>query len=49
MASADWRHDASAQATISRHIAEMETASAEIFARFEDLIAEAHSGDVDMF
>ncbi|MFZ3233209.1 MAG: methyl-accepting chemotaxis protein [Patescibacteria group bacterium] len=49
MVSADWRHDATAQATISRHIAEMETASAEIFARFEDLIHEAHPSGVDMF
>lgn len=49
MASADWRHDASAQATISRHIADMEGASAEIFARFEDLIAEAHTGNAELF
>lgn len=49
MGSGDWRNDASAQAAITRHITEMEAASAEIFARFEDLIAEAHSGDVDLF
>lgn len=49
MASTDWRSDASAQATISRHIADMEGASSEIFARFEDLIAEAHTGNAELF
>lgn len=49
MSSVDWRHDATAQTAISRHIAEMETASAEIFARFEDLVHEAHPGGIDLF
>ncbi len=49
MSSVDWRHDATAQTAISRHIGEMEKASAEIFARFEDLIREAHPGGVELF